>query len=159
MEVLASLSLTKTEYAEHMEVNGTHTPEFYAKYVTEVQQRIAQNARLEFERIWEENALHGTMRSVLTDEISNKINYHNERIQASRIWHNIELRRAVLDQALPRSLINMLGLDTLMARIPQNYLKAIFSAFLASRYVYKTGLKDGDNPIAFLEFVRAYIKQ
>jgi glutamate dehydrogenase len=47
LEVLAALAFTEEEYSQHMCVKDNRTPEFYEKYVQEVKERIAENARLE----------------------------------------------------------------------------------------------------------------
>jgi hypothetical protein len=42
-------------------------------------------------------------------------------------------------------------------RVPEVYTKAIFSAYLASRYVYKHGI--AANEFAFFEFMQPYLKK
>lgn len=60
LEVLAALSFTDEEFAEHMQVHDGRVPEFYAKYVSSVQTFIERNAELEFEAIWREHERTGT---------------------------------------------------------------------------------------------------
>jgi glutamate dehydrogenase len=55
LEVLAALSLSDGEFEEHMTVKGEIPPPFYSAYVVEVQQKIEENANLEFECIWKEH--------------------------------------------------------------------------------------------------------
>jgi len=52
-------------------------------------------------------------------------------------------------------LLDLVGLDNIIKRVPNNYLKAIFSAFLASRFVYKYGLET--SPFSFYEYVSTYM--
>lgn len=42
----------------------------------------------------------------------------------------------VLRLAIPETLQSLLSVETLIARLPASYLKAVFAAFIASRFVY-----------------------
>ena len=155
LEVLAALALNdEAQFSEHMEVKET-TPEFYAEYVEQIKTFIKENADLEFESIWQEHEQTGVYRSILTDKLSDKINQLNDRIKASSLWENQELREMVLAKACPKNLLDMIGLETFMERVPETYQQAIFGAHLASRYVYKCGLQATE--IEFFEFVNAYL--
>ena len=55
-----------------------------------------------------------------------------------------------------RFLIDQLGFETVIERVPENYLKSIFGAYLASRYVYQYGLSSTD--FGFFEFMSDYAK-
>lgn len=68
-----------------------------------------------------------------------------------QLWENEELRTRVLSAYCPKVLLDLAGLDNVLKRVPINYLKAIFSAYLASRFVYTYGL--GTSPFAFYEYV------
>jgi glutamate dehydrogenase len=57
-----------------------------------------------------------------------------------------------LKRAFPKLLLEKLGLETLLERVPESYVKAIFGAYLASQFVYKYG-PHPDN-FAFFEFMR-----
>ncbi|KAG5460375.1 MAG: hypothetical protein BJ554DRAFT_7586, partial [Olpidium bornovanus] len=57
----------------------------------------------------------------------------NEELQRTTLWDNVALRKVVLVEALPKLLLDTLDLDTIMERIPDNYIRAIFGAYLASR--------------------------
>ena len=74
LEVLAALALTPEEHELHMRVKDGKIPQFYADYVKLVQQRIEDNARQEFECIWNENETKGTSRVELSNILSNKVN-------------------------------------------------------------------------------------
>lgn len=140
LEVLASLSFDDEGFVKHMchDERGT-APEFYKQYVRAVQDKICENARLEFEAIWRENRQTGAPRSVLSDTISNAITKLDEELQHSELWENEKIRRSVLADALPRLLIEKIGLDTIIERVPDSYLRAIFGSYLASRFVYEYG--------------------
>jgi glutamate dehydrogenase len=68
-----------------------------------------------------------------------------------QLWDNEALRTKVLSTYCPKVLLDLAGLDNVIQRVPINYLKAIFSAFLASRFVYTYGLDT--SPFAFYEYV------
>ena len=151
LEVLAALALSDEEFAEHMQVVGDTIPDFYRRYVEEVQQRIEENSRLEFECIWAAAETSGEPRSVLTDRVSRKINLLNDGIQRSKLFDDQALCRRALSQGCPKSLLEKAGLETILERVPRNYLKAIFGAQLASHYVYAYGLEASE--IDFYEFL------
>ncbi|GAO51772.1 hypothetical protein G7K_5865-t1 [Saitoella complicata NRRL Y-17804] len=155
LEVLAALALNDDEFAQHMQVKGDVVPPFYEKYVEEVQTIIERNARAEFECIWREHDRLKIPRSILTDQISIAIVKLNEEIQQNPVlWDDIPLRRLVLSEALPKLLLEQLGLDTILKRVPDNYVRAIFGSWLASRFVYEFGHESGQ--FAFLQFMLGY---
>lgn len=161
LEVLAALSFSDEEFAECMQVKVVKDqegnviekkiPEFYKKYVKNVQEIIENNARLEFEAIWAEHEKTGTERALLTDELSLAIVKLNEELQRTPLWEDMELRKKVLREALPEVLLEKLGLEKIMERVPDNYIRAIFGSYLASRFVYLYGV----NPtqFAFYEYM------
>ena len=140
LEVLASLSFDDENFVKHMCVDAKgNAPQFYQDYVKEVQAKICDNARLEFEAIWRENAQTGVSRSVLSDKLSVAITTLDQELQHSDLWEKEHIRKAVLADALPNLLINQIGLDTIIDRVPDPYLRAIFGSYLASRFVYEFG--------------------
>ncbi|EHA23620.1 NAD dependent glutamate dehydrogenase [Aspergillus niger ATCC 1015] len=140
LEVLASLSFDDEEFVENMCIREDGTvPTFYSEYVKQVQEVIKSNATLEFEAIWREHEKTGLLRSVLSDRLSVAITQLDEELQKTELWDNVELRRSVLHDALPNLLLQKIGLDTILQRVPENYLRAIFGSYLASRFVYEYG--------------------
>lgn len=140
LEVLASLSFDDRGFEENMCIRDDGTaPPFYTAYVKEVQGTIRRNAMLEFEAIWREHAATGTPRSVLSDTLSVAITKLDEELQKTDLWRNLALRRSVLGEALPKLLLDKVGLDTICERVPDKYLRAIFGSYLASRFVYEFG--------------------
>jgi glutamate dehydrogenase len=118
LEVLASLSFDDVGFAENMCVDQSgRVPEFYREYVKEVQEIIKRNARLEFEAIWREHEEKGTHRSTLSDKLSEAINTLAEELQKTGLWNNETLRRIVLSNALPKLLLDKIGLDLIMERV------------------------------------------
>jgi glutamate dehydrogenase len=156
LEVLAALSLTDAEFALHMQVAGGVVPEFYAAYVRAVHATIERNAELEFECLWREHELRPEKaRSVLSDELSLAIVRLNAELQASdALFSNGALLRVVLAEALPALLLDKIGLDALLLRLPESYLRAVFGSFLASRFIYQYGTQPSQ--FAFFEFMSRY---
>ncbi|KAL9547950.1 hypothetical protein MBANPS3_005930 [Mucor bainieri] len=152
LEVLAALAFDDAEFEEHMCIRNGVVPTFYEAYVKEVQSIIERNANLEFEALWEEHKKTAAPISILSDELSIAIVQLNEQLQSTGLWDNIALRETVLKRAFPKLLLEKLGLETLLKRVPENYVKAIFGATLASQFVYKYG-PHPDN-FAFFDFMR-----
>lgn len=152
LEVLASLSFDDAGFIEHMCVREDGTPPpFYERYVRQVQHTIQQNARLEFEAIWREHEATKTPRSVLSDRLSTAITTLDEELQNTELWDNVQLRKSVLRDALPDLLIEQIGLDTILERVPENYLRAIFGSYLSSRFIYEKGISASQ--FAFFSFM------
>ncbi|KAF9701851.1 hypothetical protein EKO04_001123 [Ascochyta lentis] len=152
LEVLASLSFDDESFVKHMcvDANGV-APDFYNQYVAGVQKIIQNNARLEFEAIWREHQATGQPRSILSDTLSNAITKLDEELQNTDLWHNIAFRHSVLSEALPPLLLQQIGLDKIIERVPDNYLRAIFGSYLASRFVYEFGASASQ--FAFFDFM------
>jgi glutamate dehydrogenase len=152
LEVLASLSFDNEGFIENMCCGSDgQAPQFYTDYVKEVQNTIRNNARLEFEAIWREHERTGIPRSTLSDTLSVAITQLDEELQGSELWHHEVLRRSVLEDALPNLLLKKIGLDLIIDRVPDNYLRAIFGSYLASRFVYEFGPNPGQ--FAFFNFM------
>jgi glutamate dehydrogenase len=153
MEVLAAMAMLDEEFAQHMQVDSTtgQKPSFYMEYVKEVQQRIDLNAAREFECLWKEHERTGEFLSVLTNQVSERITELTIKIQQSKLWENQILRQKIFTQGFPQLLLNKIGLEVLIQRLPESYSKAVFASQLASRFVYSAGL--GAPEFAFYEFV------
>jgi glutamate dehydrogenase len=153
LEVLASLSFDDDGFLANMcqSADGS-SPQFYQEYVKEIQEIIKRNARLEFEAIWREHQETGEARSVLSDKLSVAITRMDEELQASELWDDEQFRVGVLKDALPRLLQEKIGLPTILKRVPEGYLRAIFGSYLASRFVYSYGTSG--SPFAFLSFIQ-----
>lgn len=67
-------------------------PPFYSQYVTDVQHRIANNAALEFERLWKMHTSTGQPLCVASDELSLHITKLKDAIQASSLFDDELLR-------------------------------------------------------------------
>ena len=152
LEVLCSLSLSDEQYLSGMCVSAEgKVPELRANYVKQVQDRIEENARLEFHCIWDENQRNGTSFSDLSNALSNSINKLTGELKKSAVWEDKKVRDAVLIRALPSVLLDFLGLETILERVPDNYLRALFASYLASTFVYKHGI--GATHMEFFQFM------
>ncbi|KAF2797694.1 NAD-dependent glutamate dehydrogenase [Melanomma pulvis-pyrius CBS 109.77] len=152
LEVLASLSFDDAGFIEHMCIREDGTaPAFYDNYVKEVQSIIRNNARLEFEAIWREHQVTGEARSTLSDTLSIAITKLDEELQSTELWNNEDFKKSVLSEALPKLLLAEIGLEKIMERVPDNYLRAIFGSYLASRFVYGYGISASQ--FAFFDFM------
>lgn len=154
-EVLAGLAFSDAEHQEHMCKNGDTLPPFYLEFVKEVQQRIQDNAKHEFDYIWEVNKSKGIPRTLLTNILSDKINYIDDKIRESKMFENPVLYTKVMTAALPKTLLNKLGLEVIKQRVPKAYQQAIFSNYLASRYVYQSGSEA--NEVGFFLFMEKFL--
>ena len=137
--------------------NKDNVPGFYKAYVEQVQQKIETNADLEFEALWREWKSTGRPISVISDELSYAIVNLNEELQLTSLWDNVPLRKTILSEAFPKLLIEQVGLEVLLERVPENYVKAIFGSYLASRFVYNFGV----NPksMSFFEYMAPYVEK
>lgn len=140
LEVLASLALTDEEYQQHLVVKNGKTPEFRKNYVNDVLNIVRENSRLEFEVLWKENKKLKTPLAILTDQLSDKINKVSDSIHRSDLCADSTLCRSVVEHHCPPTLVKMVGIDKVLKRVPQNYLRAIVASWLASHFIYEFGL-------------------
>ncbi|KAJ1915487.1 NAD-dependent glutamate dehydrogenase [Mycoemilia scoparia] len=158
LEVLAALALSDEEHGQLMcEQPDGSLPEFYKEYVKNVQDSIERNARLEFECLWRESERTNKPKSVLSDDLSFAIIKLREELEQTSMWSNIPLRRLIMSKALPKLLLDKLGLDKILERVPENYLKAIFGAFLASNFVYQYGTEPSQ--FAFFDYMSPFFSE
>jgi len=152
LEVLASLALTDDEYDKLMCIRNGVAPDFRKKYVKQILEIIRENARLEFDIIWKENAVKKLPRAVLSDLISEKINLIKDAVSKSDLFEDKALFRKVTKCCIPGILIEEIGFPKLLKRVPETYLRAVLASQLASRYVYRYGLEA--NEINFYDFLK-----
>lgn len=131
-------------------------PEFYLKYVDEIIGRIEENCRDEFRVIWEANTVENageTMKKIDASKLLSKdITVLTDHIAAAEL--SDELVREVLPQALPTLIVERLGLDAILERLPPAYVKATIAYYLASKYVYQYGVRS--NAFAFHTFMQKF---
>jgi len=155
LEVFAALAMDDREFAQHMCVTKKNRPQFYAQYVQEIHKRIEADADAEWACIWREAERTDNYHYQLTDVVSDKINSLNLFVNKSSLYDNPILRKNVLQQAIAKVLLQTVDLNTILARVPETYMRSVFSAYLASRYVYKFGVDA--NEFAFFEFIQPYL--
>ena len=141
LEVLAGLALNEEEYTNLMMYKDGKPSEFYQNYVKDIQNIIDENARLEFNCIWKEyKRLQGqTPRTLISDSLSLSLNkLQLELEQSDVLFNDVERRKKVLTKAMPSTLVNYVGIDKLLQRLPISYQKALFACQL-SRFCYTYG--------------------
>ena len=58
-------------------------------------------------------------RTIISDELSSTLNQLQHDLEVSDLYENMSSRKNVLSRALPRTLIDKIGLDVLMQRLPE----------------------------------------
>ncbi|PSK38167.1 hypothetical protein C7M61_002719 [Candidozyma pseudohaemuli] len=160
LEVLAALSFDDNGFLKNMCIDSSGVkPEFYEAYVKEVQRKIVDNAQMEFEALWKLKHETGNPITELSDKLSQAINKLGDELANSQeLWNDdAEFRNAVLVDSLPPLLLKSIGMDAILERVPESYLKALFATRLASRFVYSRGIDL--NPAKFLEFISSIKKE
>jgi glutamate dehydrogenase len=135
--VLAGLALSTEEYVELMIFKDGKPSEFYQSYVRDIQGKINENAAAEFSCIWKEHTrLQGAKaRTIISDELSSSLNDLQAELEASDLFEDEASRRGVIRRAVPKTLVDKLGLDVLLQRLPEPYQRALFSSWVASHFV------------------------
>ena len=116
--------------------DGKPSP-FYQSYVKDIQQKITENAAAEFHCLWKEHArLQGAKaRTTISDELSSTLNALQEELENSDLFDDVPSKRGVMSRAIPKTLIDQVGLDALLQRLPESYQRALFSSWVASHFV------------------------
>lgn len=146
LEVFAGLCLSDEEHAKYMSAkSATDAPAFYKKYVQEILGRIEENAKLEFNAIWREWEKNPQQsKTLLADALSSKNVQIRANMLSSDIFQNKNLVRYVMEQYAPKTLKEVVTTDVMLQRVPENYQHAICAMWLASRYVYQTGIDSNE---------------
>lgn len=116
--------------------DGKPSP-FYQSYVKDIQQKVTENAAAESHCLWKEHArLQGSKaRTLISDELSSTLNALQEELENSDLFDDVPSKRGVMGRAIPKTLIDKVGLDTLLQRLPESYQRALFSSWVASHFV------------------------
>jgi glutamate dehydrogenase len=125
------------EYVDLMIFKGGKPSTFYQTYVKEIQKIIQENAAMEFACIWAEHAKHGgaKARTLISDELSSTLNNLQAKLEGSDLFDDELTRQAVMKRAVPKTLIDQVGLETLLKRIPEAHQRALFSSWIAAHFV------------------------
>jgi glutamate dehydrogenase len=156
LEVFASLALSDEEFETHFRVRDGVVPEFMGLYVDEIIRIVKANARKEFELLWREKEKKGVPFTHLTNVVSRKINDITDAIFNSDLPTNIKLKEKVVQEYAPQALLDLVGLDNIMSRVPNNYIQAIIATKLATGFVYTYGLDS--NEIDFYGYLQSFLE-
>lgn len=139
--MLSGLALNDDEFIDLMTTEeGEGVSDFYADYVREIQRIICQNATAEFNCLWKAAEQTGKPRATLTDEVGRTLVNLQDELENSDLYENELARRQVLTRAIPKPLLERLGLDTILQRLPEAYSRSLFASWIAAHYLYKYGL-------------------
>lgn len=153
LEVYAALALSDEEYASHMVVGPDgKLSAFRQRYVEQILATIRANARAEFELMWREHQAARLPLTTLSNRISERINATADAIAASQLVKDERLRRKVLSQCTPSALLELVGIDHILERVPEAYLDALVATTVATRFIYGRGLSA--NEVDFYGFIR-----
>ncbi|EIN12308.1 NAD-specific glutamate dehydrogenase [Punctularia strigosozonata HHB-11173 SS5] len=154
LEVLAGLALSTDEYVNLMIFKDGEPSAFYQSYVKDIQAKIAENAAAEFSCIWKEHARLGGSkpRTLISDELSSRLNELTDELEGSDLFEDAPSRRGVMRRAIPKTLVDEVGLETLLRRLPEPYQRALFSSWVASHFIYKYGVNGSS--VDFFHFAR-----
>jgi len=154
LEVLAGLALSTQEYVDLMIFKNGQPSTFYQNYVQDIQTKISENAAAEFQCIWREHArLQGSKsRTQISDELSSTLNNLQAELEGSDLFDDVPSRKGVMKRAIPNTLVEQVGLDTLLKRLPDPYQRALFSSWVASHFIYKYGVNASS--VDFFHFAR-----
>lgn len=161
LEVLSALCFDDEGFLENMCINSVtgEKPQFYQKYVKQVQATVVEKAQLEFEMLWKLKQQTDKPFSILSDELSVAINQlADDLAQSKELWdEDVPFRNAVLVDSLPPLLLEKIGIEQILERVPTNYLKALFATRLASEFVYTRGIEA--SAARFLEYISSIRKK
>ena len=143
-EVLTGLALTDEEYRQHMVVpKGGQVPAFRRRYIEEVQATIRRRADLEFELLWKTHEATGAPYSELSEAVSERINTITRSIEDSALFDNGKVRVNAFRLYVPSVLVETIGMDAILARVPVSYQRALFARAVASSFIYRFGIEAG----------------
>ncbi|KAH9010718.1 NADH-dependent glutamate dehydrogenase [Lactarius pseudohatsudake] len=154
LEVLAGLALSTEEYVDFMTFKDNKPSGFYQSYVKDIQAKISENAAAEFVCIWREHQrLQGAKaRTIISDELSSTLNNLQAELETSDLFEDKPSREGVLRRAIPKTLVDKIGLQTFMERLPEPYQRALFSSWVSSHFIYKYGVQASS--VDFFHFAR-----
>ncbi|MFA6507903.1 MAG: NAD-glutamate dehydrogenase domain-containing protein [Treponemataceae bacterium] len=150
-EVLASLALSDGEYDQSLREEKGVIPPFRKAYVEGTIANIKKNARAEFELLWREGSDRKIPFTTLSNAVSEKINRITDAVRESALADDPEIRKRILTDYTPKQLLDSLGLEKIISRVPKAYLKAIIATKMATDFVYGRGLRA--NEVDFADYV------
>ncbi len=157
LEVYASLALNDEEYDEFMRVRDGKISDFRKAYIEEIIAIIKKNARKEFDLMWREHEEKGIPFTILTNMISKKINDITDSVHNSALPGDGSLREVVIRNYTPKPLLDLVGLEGILKRVPVNYLDAVFATKIATDFVYRHGLDARE--VDFYNYIKELSKE
>ncbi|HUT65643.1 MAG TPA: NAD-glutamate dehydrogenase domain-containing protein, partial [Spirochaetota bacterium] len=151
LEVFASLALSDDEYDGLMRVQE-NVSDFRKKYIEDIIETIKRNARMEFGLLWKEHETSGIPFTLLTNMVSLKINDITDAVSGSDLPGDKKIREKIVAEYSPKPLLDLIGIDTILKRVPANYLDAIVATKIATGFVYRFGLDTTE--VDFYNYVR-----
>jgi len=155
LEVFASLALNDDEFEAHMRVKDEKVPDFMKSYIDEIIKIIKYNAQAEFNLLWNEHEKKGIPFTLLTNSVSKKINDITDAVFKSDLPANSKLRENIITEYTPKPLLELIGLESILERVPENYLNAIVASKVATNFVYAYGMES--NEIDFYNYLRKFV--
>ncbi|KAF9019934.1 NADH-dependent glutamate dehydrogenase [Hymenopellis radicata] len=142
------------DYLDLMIFKDGKPSEFYKSYVRDIQEKITENAAAEFQCLWREHSrLQGAKaRTVISDELSSTLNNLQAELESSDLYDDVPSREGVMRRAIPKTLVDKVGLPALLKRLPEPYQRALFSSWVASHFIYKYGVNGSS--VDFFHFAR-----
>jgi glutamate dehydrogenase len=115
---MASLLLSVSALYKARRCKSNHIDQSYVK---DIQQKICENAAAEYSCITKEYHRNKSAkpRTIISDELSSTLNQLQSDLEVSDLYENMASRKNVLSRALPRTLIDKIGLEVLMQRLPE----------------------------------------
>ncbi|KAH9028701.1 NADH-dependent glutamate dehydrogenase [Lactarius pseudohatsudake] len=86
------------------------------------------------------------------DELSSTLNNLQARARDFGPVRGQASREGVLRRAIPKTLVDKIGLQTFMERLPEPYQRALFSSVVSSHFIYKYGVQASS--VDFFHFAR-----
>lgn len=80
------------------------------------------------------------IRSVeITNQLSENMNNLCDIIVKSDLFLNQEIKKNVMRDIIPKNLQKLVGLETILQRVPETYQRSLFSKYLSKEYYYNVG--------------------
>ena len=154
-EVFASLALDDDEFDAHMRVKNGKLPDFRKRYIEAIIEIIKKNARSEFNLLWHEHEKKGVPFTLLTNMVSSKINNMTDAVFSSDLPVNTNLKETIVRDYTPKPLMDLIGIEKILERVPEKYINAIVASKIATNFVYRYGIDS--NEIDFFNYLRKYV--
>ncbi|KAK1932694.1 Glutamate/Leucine/Phenylalanine/Valine dehydrogenase family protein [Babesia divergens] len=155
-EVLAALVLDDETFEKTIAVQpGGQCPEFRTAYISDILAIIRRNARNEFNALWNEGIRTGKPRCDLTDILSSKIiRLKKDIMDSNTLWEDSDLVMSVMGKVIPHSLQKLIPIESIMQKLPERYMRAMFASYLASTFYYSQNFTDDTSVFAFYDYIK-----